>query len=641
MKNQKPKIENKLSGLIRVNTRGEGSFVLPDGKMAKIETVDLNTALDGDTVEIVVISRGKEPKAQVEKILQRKRSEFVGLLEKIEGAYFVTPDDRRMYVDILVMPDKIGGASDGDKVLVKITRFDDPKKDPLGEIVQVIGRPGDNETEMMGIVLEKGFRPPFTDEVEREASEAKNRAFTHFDEELAKRRDFRSVPTFTIDPVDAKDYDDALSFQTLPNGNFEVGVHIADVSFFVRPGTALDEEARHRATSIYLVDRTIPMLPEVLSNDQCSLVEGIDRFAFSAVFELTADGEIKNDWFGKSVINSNKRFSYEKVQEILDTKNGQYFAELDTLNKLAYALRAKKIEAGALSFEDEEVKFKLDETGKPIEVNKKERTDSHKLVEDFMLLANKRVAEFASKKNKNRANTFVYRIHESPDPEKILALQEFLKPLGYNIEVKGKRISSAELNRLLESSVGQPEENIIQRATVRTMQKAIYSMINVGHYGLAFEHYTHFTSPIRRYPDLMVHRLLEIYLSGKQPSFEMLADYSSLAIHCSEMEKLAAEAERDSVKYKQVEYMQDKIGQIFQGVISGVTEWGIYVEELETKADGMIRLADLPGDYYVLDQKNFAVVGEKTKKRYRLGDVLTIKVKKADLNRKILDFVPV
>jgi ribonuclease R len=631
----------KITGTIRVNGRGDGSIILPDGRVPQIATPDLNTAFDGDTVEISITGKGKEPAAKVEKVLARKRLEFVGVLEAADDVYFVTPEDRRMYVDILVPPDKILSAQSGDKVLVKIIKFDDRKKDPLGEVIQVLGRPGENEVEMLSIVLEKGFRPPFTDQVEAEAAKAKQFALDHFDEELAKRRDFRAVPTFTIDPIDAKDYDDALSLQKLPNGNFEVGIHIADVSFFVRPGTALDDEARARATSIYLVDRTIPMLPEVLSNDQCSLVEGIDRFAFSAVFELSPDGEIKDDWFGRTVINSNKRFSYEQVQTILNDKTGEYFDELETLNRLAYKLREKKIEAGALSFEDEEIKFKLDETGKPISVGKKERTDSHKLVEDFMLLANKKVAEFASKKNKNRANTFVYRIHDAPDPEKMRALQDFLKPLGYNIEIKGKRISSAELNRLLAASIGQPEENIIQRATVRTMQKAVYSMLNIGHYGLAFEHYTHFTSPIRRYPDLMVHRLLAIYLSGKQPSFEMLADYAGLAIHCSEREKQAAEAERDSVKYKQVEYMQDKIGQEFNGIVSGVTEWGIYVEELETKAEGMIRLADLPGDYYVLDDKNFAVVGERTKKRFRLGDLIRFKVKKTDLNRKILDFIPV
>lgn len=631
--------KNEIIGAIRINTRGEGSLLLSDGKTATIETRDLNTALDGDQVSVIVIVSKNEVRGQVVKVLERKRTEFVGVIEKTDGVFFVTPEDRRVYVDILVMPEAADKANNGDKVLVKIIKWDDPKKDPLGQVLEVIGRPGDHETEMRSIVLEKGFRPEFSPEVLREAGQAKQDALKNLPAELSVRRDFRQTATFTIDPIDAKDYDDALSFQKINNDLFEIGVHIADVSSFVRPGTSLDNEAQKRATSIYLVDRTIPMLPEVLSNDQCSLREKEDRYAFSAVFDMTADGEIKKEWFGRSVINSNKRFTYEQVQEILNDGSGQYFFELDTLNKLAYKLREKKIEAGALSFEDEEIKFNLDELGRPVEVTKKERTDSHKLVEDFMLLANKRVAEFVSKKVKDQPHTFVYRIHEAPDPEKILALQEFLKPFGYDVKIKGKKISSAELNRLLEQSVGQPEENIIQRAAVRTMQKAIYSTQNIGHYGLAFPHYTHFTSPIRRYPDLMVHRLLAIYLSGKRPSVEMLAQYSSLAIHCSEMEKQAADAERDSVKYKQVEYMQDKIGQTYTGIISGVTDWGVFVEELETKAEGLVRFSDLGEDYFTLDAKNFAIVGQKTKKRYRLGDIVKIKVKKTDLNRKIIDFV--
>lgn len=635
-KHKKASIE--ITGVIRISSRGEGSFVLPNGHLATINTPDLNTALDGDMVSILPQSTQKDSKAVVTKIVSRKRLEFVGVVEKSDDVFFVTPEDRRMYVDILVMPDKIAGAKNGDKALVRIIDWTDSKKDPIGEILQVIGRPGDNETEMQSIILEKGFRPDFPPEVEAEAELARKKAFNNFDLELEKRRDFREIPTFTIDPIDAKDYDDALSLQKLPNGNFEIGVHIADVSFFVQPGTVLDSEAQKRATSIYLVDRTIPMLPEVLSNGECSLVEGKDRFAFSAVFEITADGKIKNDWFGKSIIKSSKRFTYEQVQLILDNKDGQYYQELDILNKLAYKLREQKIEAGALSFEEEEVKFKLDKDGKPIDIIKKERTDSHKLIEDFMLLANKRVAEYVSKLVKNQPFTFVYRIHEQPDPEKMLALQDFLKPLGYKLEIKGKQISSSEVNRLLGQSIGQPEENIIQRATVKTMQKAIYSTQNIGHFGLAFPHYTHFTSPIRRYPDLMVHRLLEIYLSGKKPTNEILSQYTNLVVHCSAMEKLAAEAERDSIKYKQVEYMQNKIGEIFQGVISGVTDWGIYVEEIETKAEGLIRLADLKDDYYRLDQKNFAIVGEKNKKRYRLGDVISVRVKKTDLNKKIIDF---
>src|SRR5680860_173329 len=431
----------EITGLIRISNRGEGSMILPNGNLAIIDTPDLNTALDGDTVSIIPRATKKNSKAEVIKIITRKRLEFVGIIEQTEGVFFVTPEDRRMYVDILVTPDKAGGAKNGDKVLVKITNWSNSKKDPVGEIIQVIGQPGNNDVEMQSIVLEKGFRPEFPPEVDLEAEKAKEYALANFESEISKRKDFRPIPTFTIDPVDAKDYDDALSFKELPNGNFEIGIHIADVSFFVRPNTKLDDEAQKRATSIYLVDRTIPMLPEVLSNGECSLVEGKDRFAFSAVFEITKEGEIKNDWFGKSIINSSKRFSYEQVQEILDQGEGLFYKELNILNKIAYKLREQKIDKGALSFENEEVKFTLDENGKPITITKKERTDSHKLVEDFMLLANKRVAEYVSKLVKNKPFTFVYRIHESPDIDKMIALQQFLKPLGYKLEINGKKIN--------------------------------------------------------------------------------------------------------------------------------------------------------------------------------------------------------
>ncbi len=648
-KDKKEPIKIGQVGTIRINARAIGTVLLPaspaggpNAKTVEIDTLFLNTALDGDGVKILLHPLGTkqtELKGEVVEVLKRKREEFVGTLQREDGVYFVVTDDKRMYTDIIILPHEIGQAKEKDKVLVKIVRWTDPKRDPLGQILRVIGPAGQHETEMQSIVLEKGFRPEFSAEVEREAKVAKNHALANLAEEAAKRRDFRTITTFTIDPIDAKDFDDALSFQKINDNTYEVGVHIADVSFFIRPHTKLDEEARDRATSIYLVDRTIPMLPEVLSNDMCSLREGEDRFAFSAVFTMDKNGRVLKEWFGKTIIRSNKRFSYEEVQWILDNKQGLFYEELQILNQLAYKLREKKIEEGALIFEDEEVKFELDENGRPIRVYKKERTDSHKLIEDFMLLANKKVAEYVSRLNRGQDRTFVYRVHEVPDMEKIISLKEFLDPLGYGLKLSGQKISSVEINRMLARSIGSPEESMIHRATVRAMQKAIYSTKNIGHFGLAFPHYTHFTSPIRRYPDLMVHRLLEIYLAGKRPSAELLAEYSELAIHCSEQERLAAEAERDSVKYKQVEYMGDKIGQTYNGIISGLTDWGIYVEELETKAEGLVRLSDLKDDYYHFDEKRFAMVGERTKKRYRLGDLVKIKVKKADLSRKIIDYI--
>jgi len=631
-------LEKQAEGPIRTTARGEGSFFLPEGKSAIISSADLAKALDGDTVSIAYREQGQDIVGKVLKIIKRKRDAFVGTLEKAGEGWQVKPDDRRLYIVIAIEEKNLAGAKSDDKVLAEITDWPNLKDGPSGKIIKVIGQTGQHNAEMESIILDNGFTEEFNPEIEQEAISRINQLHDNFNKETVGRRDFRAITTLTIDPVDAKDYDDAISFQEVAPDRFEVGVHIADVSYFVRPGTGLDDEARHRATSIYLVDRTISMLPEVLSNGECSLVEGKDRLTFSGVFTLDKTGKIHEEWFGRSLINSNRRFTYEQVQKILDDKAGAYFEELNTLNKLAYALRKRKIEAGALSFEDEEVRFRLDADGKPIDITKKERTDSHKLVEDFMLLANKKVAEYVSKLNKNQPKTFVYRIHDSPDPAKILALREFLKPLGYDVKIGGKKITSVEFNRLLVSALGQPEEAIVHRAAIRAMPRAIYSTQNIGHYGLAFPHYTHFTSPIRRYPDLMVHRLLDIYLSGQKPSQELLNEYSSLAIHCSEREKQASNAERDSVKYKQVEYLSEKIGKIYDGIISEVTDWGIFVEERETKAEGLVRFSDLADDYYRFDKKKYAVIGQKTKKAYRLGDAVKIKVMKTDQKRRIIDF---
>jgi ribonuclease R len=456
--------------------------------------------------------------------------------------------------------------------------------------------------------------------------------------EIQKRRDFRSTPTFTIDPADAKDFDDALSARRLPEGGWEVGVHIADVAHYLKPGTPLDKEAVKRATSVYLVDRTIPMLPEVLSNDLCSLNPKEDKLAFSAVFTFNEQLELTEEWFGRAIIHSHHRFTYEGAQAVLNKKSGPYAEELAYLNQLAYQLRAAKAAAGAIAFERDEIKFVLDEAGRPLEVVKKERTDSHKLVEELMLLANRRVAEFVSKIVKNSEKKFVYRIHDAPDPEKIQQLADFLEPFGYRIKTSQGTIPATEINKLLGAVAGTPEENIVKTATMRSMSKAIYSMKNIGHYGLSFAHYAHFTSPIRRYPDVMVHRLLDYYLQGKNPSVEMLARYEQLALHSSQMEVQAQEAERDSIRYKQVEYMEPRVGQVFAATISGLAKWGIYVEEKGALAEGLVRLVDMKDDYYVFDEKNYSMVGERTGTRWRLGDEVKVKLLATDVRNRLLDF---
>lgn len=640
---EKKHFKQTAQGVIRIDGRGNGRLEITEtGETIEIENRYLNTALNGDTVVVLRHAAKKGLIAgEVDKILIRAKTRFVGIIEKAKGVYFVATDDRKMYADILIPAKETRKAQNGQKVLAEIIDWTDPKKDPIGRVLKVIGTPGEHQVEMETIILEKGFEREFPLKVEAEANKIKTNFQADIEAEIPKRRDFRQTSTLTIDPIDAKDFDDAISFRDLENGYFEVGVHIADVTHYLRAGSALDAEAIKRATSIYLVDQTIPMLPEVLSNDVCSLIEGQDRLTFSAVFTINLSGEIKEEWFGRTIINSDRRFTYEEVQTLLDQPESSqepYKKELTILNKIAYALRDKKIEQGALSFEDEELRFILDENKKPIQIIKKVRTDSHKLVEDFMLLANKKVAEFVSKINHNQEHTFVYRIHEAPDRDKLINLADFLKPLGYNLEVKGEKIDQDDLNRLLAKTIGTPEEFMIQKATIRSMSKAIYSMKNIGHYGLAFPHYTHFTSPIRRYPDDMVHRLLAIYLKGSKPKKEMLEEYAALSIHSSEREKQAQEAERDSVKFKQVEFMQTKIGQTLKGVISGVTEWGIFVEDIETKSEGMIRLRDLDDDYYSLDEKNYCLVGKKTKKKYRLGDTVNFVVTKTDLKNKNIDF---
>lgn len=639
-----------VEGIISVTPKGVGYVVVPDQEEdIEIEPQFLNTALHKDSVRILLHPQtpGERQRGEVTEILVRNKMEYVGTLERNGSFFFLVPQDPRMYVDIIIPLANAGKAEAGQKVLAAITKWDDPKKNPEGEVIKIIGKPGDHNVEMQAIVLDRGLRPDFPVKVFKEADEIKKHETTIVAEGFKKRRDIRDITTFTIDPVDAKDFDDALSVRELPGDLLEIGVHIADVSHYVKPGTELDTEAARRANSIYLVDRTIPMLPEVLSNDLCSLNPHEDKLTFSAIFTFKKEAlgsgkhpKIESQWFGKTVINSNKRFTYEEAQKVLDEKSGPHYDELHTLNALAKKLRKEREERGALSFEHEEVRFELDSEGKPISVYKKIIQDTNKLVEEFMLLANKKVAHYVHELGKKENKLFVYRVHDEPDQERIHNLMEFLNKLGYSIKIdKNKTISSQELNTILRMTEGKAEQDMIQTAAIRSMAKAVYSTKNIGHYGLAFEHYTHFTSPIRRYADLMVHRLLEIYLAGKHASPEDIHRYAALSSYSSQMEQLAMEAERASIKYKQVEYMTERVGKVFDGVISGVTEWGVYVEEKETKSEGMVRMRELGDDFYIFDKKHYQIVGERTKKRFRLGDKVRIKVKRANMDQRQIDYV--
>lgn len=546
-------------------------------------------------------------------------------------------DDRKMYVNILILDPK--PEEMGKKVLARITHWNENEAFPTGEIVQVLGEKGDHETEIQSIILDRGIDTNFPPEVEREAEKINETEKPLREEEIKKRVDFRDTLTMTIDPVDAKDFDDALSIKDVGNGEFEIGVHIADVSYYVREGTALDREAQKRSFSVYLVDRTIPMLPEVLSNDLCSLNPNEDRFAFSAVFTMTKEGKVKTRWFGKTVIHSKKRFSYEAAQDVLNAGKGDLFTELDTLNKIAKKLHKENYAAGAIEFEQEEVRFKLDEHGKPLDVYKKERLETHKLIEEFMLLANREVAKFIYDKTKETQGAGMYRIHDDPDAERIQELSLFIQALGYHLPVHQGKVNPKDINKLIESIAGAPEESLIKTATIRSMAKAIYSPKNVGHFGLGFKYYTHFTSPIRRYPDLMVHRILENILENKKSKVkDEYSAFKHIADHATDREIAAAEAERASIKFKQVEYMSEHIGEEFDGMISGVTEWGIYVEDIRTKCEGMVPLRELGDDFYIFNRKTYSVEGQKTKKKYRLGDKVRFRVMKADLDAKNLDY---
>lgn len=642
--------ESKLSpagllGIISITSMGAG-YVTSVGfdEDILIERQFLNTALHGDEVEVVLFPKIEKEKqgGEVVKVLKRAKTEFVGTTDKRRGSpfSFVVSDDKRMYMDIFISPAQTEKIENNWKVLVKIEKWDDPKKNPEGTILKMIGKKGDNDVEMESIVLEKGFQMGFPTEVEKEAELLEKKSKPIPQKDIAERRDFRNITTFTIDPEDAKDFDDAISFEKISDDLFEIGMHIADVSHYVREGSQLDEEARHRGVSIYLVDRTIPMLPEVLSNDICSLNPNQDKLTFSAVLTISAEWQIKKVWLGRTVINSNRRFVYEEAQNVMDEKKGEYYYELSQLDKLAKIFKGKRMEMGALDFDREEVKFKLDAKGRPVSIIPKPRLAVHKLVEEFMILANKEVASYLSNEVKKiNKGASIYRIHDVPKKESVNELLSFLRMMGHEIEAKGESISSKELNEIFEKIKDSPEESLVKTVAMRSMAKAIYSTKNIGHYGLALENYTHFTSPIRRYADLLVHRILAKHLKGESLNDQEISLYHSIAMGLSRREVDAVDAERSSISYKQVEYMLDKVGNIYDGVISGITNWGVYVEESHTKANGMVKFKDLKDDFYVFNKETYSLVGTKTKKKYSIGDEVKIKIIAGDLERKTLDYI--
>jgi len=624
----------------RVDMTADGSaYIVTDDEFEEdiyIAPRKVRNALHGDIVKIHAYEskRVGKKEGEVVEILERARTNFTGVLKVSPRFAFLIADDRKMLHDIFVPIEDLNGAKDGEKVVVHITDWPEGSKNPIGKVKDILGVQGENNTEMNAILADYGFPLSFPTAIEKEAEELSTQITA---EEIAKRKDFRNKLTFTIDPFDAKDFDDAISFVQLEENKYEIGVHIADVTHYVVPDTALDSEAFERGTSVYLVDRVIPMLPERLSNNLCSLRPHEDKLCFSAVFEIDEKANILSEWFGKTIIHSDKRMSYEDAQELIETKEGELSTELAILNKLAYIMREKRFKNGAISFETVETKFRLDANGKPLGVYVQERKDAHKLIEDYMLLANKKVAEFIGKNHKGKNKlTFIYRAHDVPKETSLLNFSQFAARFGYKINTSSSKETAHSLNHLMEEVEGKKEQNVLTQLAIRSMAKAIYTTKSTSHYGLGFDYYTHFTSPIRRYPDMMVHRLLEHYLANGNSVNEEA--YEKMATHASQMEKRAADAERASVKYKQAEYLLNQIGSEYLGIISGVTEWGMYVEIEENKCEGMIRLRDMTDDFYALDEKNYAIIGQRKKKQYQLGDEVQVKVKNVDLAKRQIDF---
>lgn len=629
---------------ISVTARGSGYYIDPKTEdFTEIQPEKLNKALHGDIVEIKKLSEllNDKPQAEVVSIVKRNRDTFVGYIEKqnVDQARLI-PDDRRVYVTFYLSADDAKKVEANQKVQVRMTDWS--LDTPDAELVQIIGMKGVHEVEMKSILLEKGIIADFSQSIIEEAKSLQAKWSPIPADEIPERRDMRGTTTFTIDPVTAKDFDDALSIKKLSNDTYEIGVHIADVSHFVTPGSDLDTEAKARSFSVYLVDRTIPMLPEILSNDICSLNPNEDRLAFSVIFNINTKAEITDTWYGRTVIHSDKRYSYEEAQEILDKKEGLFFEELNTLNQISKTLGKKKFANGAIRFSSEEFEFVLDEFMFPVAVKKKEHIDTHSLIEEYMLLANKSVAKYIfeqdKKLNKGRGVGLMYRIHNSPDVDKLHELQIFLKAMGYKLELKPDgTVDPKEINKLLDEVQGKPEENLISSATIKTMSKALYSTENLGHFGLAFDYYTHFTSPIRRYPDLIVHRMLGYFLEKKEIPLGELVELTQIASHASSQEVNAAEAERESIKYKQIEYMSQHIGNEYKGIISGVAKWGLFVTIEENGAEGLVHISKLGEDYFKFVEKEYKIVGEKTGKKFRLGDEIMIKVAGANMEEKKMD----